>query len=538
MSEACLLSSYEGARMKIPRWSTDTGVVWLVAGALLGLLGLARPTHAAEFACGAGDVACLMSAINAANVNGTANTITLAAGLYTLTAVDHNTNGPTGLPSVTSLLTLRGSGVASTVIERAAGAPQFRLLHVAATGRLTLEGLTLRGGDDATTNGGGGVHNRGTLTITHSTLSGNTASSGGGGAIVNIGGTLTITHSTLRDNTAGTGGAIDNQGIVTITDSTLSDNKVSGSGGGISIGIFSFLTIRNSTLHSNMANSGGGISMFRSGLWITNSTISGNTANSGGGILNGGPSSPSLQNTILARNIVPPTGTGPDCWGFGSSQGHNLLGDPTGCIIALLPTDVTGDPGLGDFTDDGTPGQGYLPLLPESPAIDAGDSAACPTTDQLGQLRVTPCDIGAIEFASVTVTLGLNQAAFRAGDTLRVRLGIHNPGPTITADAYLGILLPDGVTVLFVTCLAPLDGVVTRLDADPRTFVPLAASYDFPSGEEATVEDFFVYTVTGGESPGSYTVFSLLTPPGAFADGQVDAGDLLGLTVQLFTVSP
>ena len=100
------------------------------------------------------------------------------------------------------------------------------------------------------------------------------------------------------------------------------------------------------------------------------------------------------------------------------------------------------------------------------------------------------------------------------------------------------MLLPDGVTVFFVTRLAPLDGVVTRLDADPRTFAPLAASYEFPSGEDVTVEDFFVYTFTGGESPGAYTLFTLLTPPGAFADGQVDAGDLLGLTRQPFTVSP
>jgi hypothetical protein len=203
----------------------------------------------------------------------------------------------------------------------------------------------------------------------------------------------------------------------------------------------------------------------------------------------------------------------------------------------LAAGDRTGDPGLGDFTDDGTPGQGYLPLLPTSRAIDAGDPAACPATDQLGQLRLTPCDTGAVEFAPVTVTLGLNQATVRPGHTLRVQLGLHNPAPSVTADAYLGVLLPDGVTIFFVTSLVPLDGVVTRLDADPRTFAPLAASYEFPSGLEVTVEDFFVYPVTGEESPGAYTIFTLLTPPGAFADGQIDPGDLLGLTLQPFTVS-
>jgi hypothetical protein len=144
----------------------------------------------------------------------------------------------------------------------------------------------------------------------------------------------------------------------------------------------------------------------------------------------------------------------------------------------------------------------------------------------------------AIEFSPVTLTLGLNQAMFRAGETLRARLGIHHQGPSITTDVYLGILLPDGVTVFFVTSLAPLDGVVTRLDTDPRSFAPLAASFEFPPGLDVTLEDFFVYTFTGSESPGSYTIFTLLTPPGAFTDGQVDAGDLLGLTLQAFTVSP
>ena len=234
--------------------------------------------------------------------------------------------------------------------------------------------------------------------------------------------------------------------------------------------------------------------------------------------------------------MVPPTGIGPDCLGPVFSQGHNFFGQA--CSSPLLPSDHTGDPGLGVFTDTGLPGQAYVPLLPTSQAIDAGDLATCPATDQLGQLRLTPCDIGAIEFSPVTLTLGLNHTTFRAGDILRVRLGIHTLGPTVTTDVYLGFLWPDGVTVLFVTSLAPLDGVVTRLDADPRTFTPFTASFEFPPGVEATLDDFMVYAFTGGESLGPYAVFTLLTPPGVFQDGQVDAGDLLALTRQLFTVSP
>jgi hypothetical protein len=78
---------------------------------LLNLLALGlQASHAADFACVAGDVACLIDAINQANANEEANTITLEAGTYTLTTVDNNTDGPNGLPSVTGLLTIKGAG--------------------------------------------------------------------------------------------------------------------------------------------------------------------------------------------------------------------------------------------------------------------------------------------------------------------------------------------------------------------------------------------------------------------------------------------
>jgi hypothetical protein len=89
-----------------------------------------------------------------------------------------------------------------------------------------------------------------------------------------------------------------------------------------------------------------------------------------------------------------------------TSLGHNLIGDPTGCTITLHPSDLTGDPGLATFTDDGRPGNGHVPLLPTSQALDAGNDAVCPRRDQLGQRRIniprvgtSRCDIGAIEFS-------------------------------------------------------------------------------------------------------------------------------------------
>jgi hypothetical protein len=123
---------------------------------------------------------------------------------------------------------------------------------------------------------------------------------------------------------------------------------------------------------------------------LTSSTVVDNDGGSAEGALAG---EVVVLNTILARNTHG-GGLASDCPPL--SLGTNLVGDPTDCT--LLPTDLTGDPGLGSFTDDGTPGNGHFPLLPGSLAIDAGTDAFCPPTDQLGQPRVGRCDIGAIEF--------------------------------------------------------------------------------------------------------------------------------------------
>jgi hypothetical protein len=139
---------------------------------------------------------------------------------------------------------------------------------------------------------------------------------------------------------------------------------------------------------------------------------------------------------------------------------------------------------------------------------------------------------------NLTLTLSLNQRVFHLGDTLRVGLRAQNPGVPVTADFYFGVLLPDGVTVLFITSLSPLDGIVTRLDADPLTFRPLLANVQLPQGLDTTLMDFFVYTFAGGEAAGTYAVFAFLTPPGAFNDGRVDPDDVPVIDVRPFSFSP
>src|SRR5206468_7453531 len=248
--------------------------------ALLGILVFWSTCQAADFACPAGDVACVIDAINTANANGQANTITLAEGTYALTGADNVTDVRNGLPAITSALIIKGAGAAATTITRLDPAsPAFRLVHVAAIGSLTLQELTVRGFavGEGGVGVGGGIRNEGAVTIINGALNGNAARSGGGifneGAVTIInsslshnggfeafasgiynsaGGMVVLSQSTFSFNGGSHGGAFFNGGTATIIDSTIVSN-----GGGDSLASEApivnsgTLTIMNSTLRDN-----------------------------------------------------------------------------------------------------------------------------------------------------------------------------------------------------------------------------------------------------------------------------------------------
>ena len=179
-------------RLRLGRVSL-VSATFVIVGLILHFPHLAS---AATVNCNGGDVGCLIAAINTANSNGQDNTIVLTAGTFTLTTVNNSNNdGPNGLPSITSKLTIVGAGADLTIITRPSSAPAFRFLYVASTGNLTITGLTLTNGN------------------------------GGSGAIYNAGGVVTVAKSTLIGNSGATGGAMGtHNGAVTITESIFADN--------------------------------------------------------------------------------------------------------------------------------------------------------------------------------------------------------------------------------------------------------------------------------------------------------------------------
>ena len=283
----------------------------LGSGAAILLGGLLTVAPAAQASTGTA-VPCnskaLIAAIKIANSSGGA-TINLAPWCtYSLTTANNTVPmlGATGLPVITSRVTINGF---HTTI--AGNSSTFRIFLVTGTGNLTLQGLTITGGNTAAP--GGGIFNlEGTLTLNHSTVTGN-ASAGGmmsaGGGIASgtfgIGplGTTTLNFSQVNGNTTSgsAGGILDHAGTLILNFSQVNRNTAAGGGGGIASGTgnggaagASILTVNFSQVNGNTSNGGptdgaGGIANGGTAT-IKASQVNGNTAPGapGGGILNHG----------------------------------------------------------------------------------------------------------------------------------------------------------------------------------------------------------------------------------------------------------
>ena len=285
-------------------------------------------------------------------------------------------------------------------------------------GHLTVDGSTIAGNEAAT---GGGIYNSGgipglqadhaEMTLRDIVVRGNSATFGGG--IYNAGndtpGIATIGGATIADNESSRfGGGMYNAGNLDLTASTISGNRAVLGGGGlfnaggdvVPTGERAHATLMNVTVSSNDGGqTGGGISN-RGAVTATNVTIAHNAAEIGGNVSRGGLDISEFKNTIFAD---PQSSTNCNA-GSPLSLGHNLDSDGT-CGLSA-PGDISNvDPLLRPLADNGGPTQTHELGLPGSPAIDSGDNASCPATDQRGIPRPIDgnsdgsgvCDIGAFE---------------------------------------------------------------------------------------------------------------------------------------------
>jgi CSLREA domain-containing protein len=223
-----------------------------------------------------------------------------------------------------------------------------------------------------------------------------------------------IDRSTITGNESRASGGGLATSYTEVTNSTISSNRAADDGGGIvaRIPATTFtsqpsLQVENSTIANNTASSrGGGVaadSGFASARLVA-TTVVRNSADQGGGLYQGAGDMLTVQNTIVALNRAGAALSGPDCFpataGF-PSQGHNLIGDPSGCSGFTAAGDLIGGPlQLAKLADNGGPTK-TVALQSGSRAIKAGDPAALPPQvvrfDQRGVKRKSPPDIGAYE---------------------------------------------------------------------------------------------------------------------------------------------
>ncbi|MCA9936395.1 MAG: choice-of-anchor D domain-containing protein [Anaerolineales bacterium] len=395
------------------------------------------------------DIHCtLRDAINAANDTPGDNTILFEVG------DDQTLTLASALPGISALngaLTIDGETHALTI----SGADLYRVFKVNSNAQATLVRLTVAHGQDTSSECGG--------------------SSCGGGLKIESGASVTVTYSAILSNRAALGGGIVNEGVLRIDHSLLASNTATQYGGGILNS--GTLLVENSTLSGNAANGtdsygGGGAldqwgssatAIFTDSTVVNNTAANPNQARSGIWLENG---MLTLHNTIVANNNG--SNNFQQDGGTFTSQGYNLSNDWNG--LALQPTDRTGDPLLGALADNGGETLTHMPLS-GSPAIDGGDPANCPTTDQRGFVRPQPsggiCDIGAVEWLAAEIAVLGNGVEIADGDV--------SPNVADHTD-FGGIGLGEAITYTFTISNSGTDNL--NLTGSPRVTLT-GATTDF-----------------------------------------------------------
>ncbi len=267
---------------------------------------------------------------------------------------------------------------------------------------------------------GGGIYNDADMTVTESLVgavfdpatiaqfpdlaNGNVGENGGG--LFDTGShTTTISHSAINGNEAIGGGGIAGRALVTIdiTNSTVSGNLASDVAGGINTN--GTVNLQSVTVADNFADTdapggGAGLNSFGPGVFNFTSTV--------------------LQNN--QKNALAPvlsncgcSGGGPCAGGEMVSGGFNLEdGDSCDMDAVLLSDQINTDALLGVLLDNGGLTETQA-LGAGSPAIDAGDDAACQALASAFDQRgtgfprrndgngdgVVICDVGAVEAPAV-----------------------------------------------------------------------------------------------------------------------------------------
>jgi uncharacterized repeat protein (TIGR02543 family)/CSLREA domain-containing protein len=366
----------------------------------------------------------LREAINNANSDSdtTGGDCIAGSGADTITfAGDYTINLETAQLQISQDVTIDGSG--QTIIINGPGSSCvtcFRVFNISTAGKtVVMKHLTIANGWLSSGEGSAIANNGSTVTISDSNFNNNNSI-----AIYNANATLTISDSNFNNNVTAIKNTTGGKVIVSGSNFTGGTNTVIHTYNGLSVdvdrctfsgntgtaidsfyGLGVTVTVTNSTFYNN--TSGMGVIYTRTNLIVKNSVFSNNQAYSIKDFANCG-TSPACT-LELGNNIFANAVGGYTHFNGGGSQwidlGHNISDQN---MAWTDPTSMQNtNPLLGTIGNYGGL-TSTLPLLPGSPAIDAGDAAICAALpvgdlDQRGFSRVEACDIGPFESRGFTL---------------------------------------------------------------------------------------------------------------------------------------
>jgi parallel beta-helix repeat protein/predicted outer membrane repeat protein len=302
---------------------------------------------------------------------------------------------------------------------------------------------------------------------------------------------------------------------------TISGNSASGNAGGLYIN-YGAATLTNCTVSGNSAgNSGGGLVLYSSSTTLTDCTVSGNSAGSTGSGLDNKYGKATLTNTIVAGNTKDDIA--------GSYSGTNSL--------------IGGNPLLAPLGNYGGPTQ-TMPLLPGSPAIDAGTSTGAPATDQRGEGRLGPVDIGAFESQGFTLTAVAGSAPQTSNvgtpfaNLLAVTVTANNALEPVDGGIVSFVAHPEtsGATAIFSALSAVITGGQAAISAEPNnalgSYDVVASATGAPSTAFALTNIGSVFTslVVNTTSASLFPGAGLLSLPEAVAFANLDTSGIATIT--------
>jgi len=404
-------------------------------------------TAIASINAGADQVGCTH-----AGTYGTSDTIVLSAGTYALTVAN---NGANAYPIILVAVTINGNGA---TLSRGLGgvAPFFRFFQVS-NGGLTINNMTLTGGNVPAASGGAILCNGGPLTVTGATFDGNSAASGDGGAILFSSiEAASISSTTFTNNSAslGDGGAIldSSTGGMTLTNVTFSGNSAaSGDGGAIHDSSNGGLSITNGAFSGNSAAGGDGGAIFDSsngGLVFNGGSVTNNSVpgGDGGGIHDSSNGGINITGVVFSGNSATSgdggaiydessVGTGPvsnNCFvGNTADSGGGIFRASSPSLNAINNWwgAASGPSGAGPGTGDAvSTNVTFSPFLTSPPGICGGvtptntpTSTPTPAGVATNTPTVTPVPAGAVVPTLSPSMLGLLALALAVGALFLIR---------------------------------------------------------------------------------------------------------------------